>query len=270
MSNWNEPHAAKPDTPVRESVKVAAYQMPVGACYGRDALARVRERVRECEDAGVRLLCCPEAALGGLADYVDAPDDIAVPSDPRAIAATLRPLASKTVAVVVGFTERDDAGRYYNAAAVCVGDTIAGIYRKHHPAIRQSRYSEGTELPVFHVDGMPIGILICRDSTSAPLWERLAQRGAQLLCIPTNNAMPTDRGGRQLVQEVRKLDAHQAMRLGVSVVRADVVGATRGLASAGSSRITRSDGASVGANGSDDGELIVVELPVDAEHNLGS
>jgi predicted amidohydrolase len=250
-------------------MKVAAYQMPVRACYGTDALVRLRDRVQECEDAGVRLLCCPEGALGGLADYVDAPDDVAVPSDPEALAIQLRPLASRTVAVVVGFTERDEAGRYYNAAAVCVGGSVVGIYRKRHPAIRQSRYSAGTETPIFCVDGMRIGILICRDSTDSRLWATLVQRGAQLVCIPTNNAMPPDRVGRQLAQEVRALDAQQAMHFGVSVIRADVVGAAQGLVSAGVSTNTWPSGASVDASGAEEGELIVARVTADARTRLG-
>ncbi|MBX3278483.1 MAG: carbon-nitrogen hydrolase family protein [Acidobacteria bacterium] len=251
-------------------MKVAAYQMPVRYCYGADALERLRDRVQECEDAGVHLLCCPEGALGGLADYVDAPEDIALASDPKALAIRLRPLASRTVAVVVGFTERDEGGRYYNAAAVYAGGAVVGIYRKRHPAIRQSRYSAGAEAPVFTVNGMRIGILICRDSTDSRLAETLVQRGAHLLCIPTNNAMPPNRTGPQLVEEVRALDAHYAVHLVVSVIRADVVGEARGLASAGASMITWPNGASVRARGIGAGELIAGDLTADSKRDNGT
>src|SRR4051812_32946353 len=111
-------------------MRVAAYQMPVDACYGTDAIVHLSARVRECERAGVRLLCCPEGSLGGLADYVDAPDDIAIPADPNVIATQLRPLASLSVTVIVGFTERDASGHYYNAAAVYSRGAIVGVYRK--------------------------------------------------------------------------------------------------------------------------------------------
>ena len=70
-------------------MRVAAYQMPVEACYGIDPVADLVPRVNECERAGVRILCCPEGALGGLADYVETP-------------ARLRPLARRNVTVVVG------------------------------------------------------------------------------------------------------------------------------------------------------------------------
>jgi 5-aminopentanamidase len=251
-------------------MRVAAYQMPVQSCYGAHALERLRECVQECEDAGVDLLCCPEGALGGLADYVEAPEDIAVPSDPKALEIRLRPLASRTVAVVVGFTERGEAGRYYNAAAVYASGVLVGVYRKCHPAIRQSRYSAGIEAPVFIVKGMRIGILICRDSTDSRLAATLVQRGAHLLCIPTNNAMPPGRTGPQLVEEVRALDAKHAMHLGVSIVRADVVGTARGLVSAGASMITWPSGVAVRTRGIEEGELIAGDLTADVHARLGT
>jgi len=241
-------------------MRVAAYQMPVKACYDNTAVEHLSARVRECEHAGVSLLCCPEAALGGLVDYVDEPADIAISGEPGVLAAKLRPLASRSVTVIVGFTECDDSGRYFNAAAVCSEGSLIGIYRKHHPAIRRSRYSPGADATVFRVNGATIGILICRDSLDTRLAATLAHRGAQMLCIPTNNAMPADRGGPQLVDEVRALDARHATTLRVPVIRADVVGETHGLVSAGASIITQRTSGQTCASGSEDGELIVAEL----------
>jgi predicted amidohydrolase len=254
------------------STTVGAYQMPVGACYSADAVEHLSARVRECERAGVSLLCCPEAALGGLADYVDAPDTIAVPADAASIAARLRPLTSRTVTVIVGFTERDDSGSYYNAAAVCSGGSVLGIYRKRNPAIRRSRYRAGSEAPVFCVNGDILGILICRDSTDAQLTARLVDQGAQMLCIPTNNAMPPDRSGTQLVDEVRRLDLRLATTLGVPVIRADVVGASGALVAAGTSMITQPSGVQLYAQGSEEGELVVAQLSLrgGTRHSVGT
>ena len=83
-------------------MRVAAYQMPVEACYGIDPVADLVPRVNERERAGVRILCCPEGALGGLADYVETPDEIAIPADADLLPARLRPLARRNVTVVVG------------------------------------------------------------------------------------------------------------------------------------------------------------------------
>jgi predicted amidohydrolase len=231
-------------------MKVAAYRMPVDACYSTTAIEAIRDAVRACELAQVALLCCPEAALGGLADYVDDPRTIALAVHGGGLARALAPLASATVTCVVGFTEVDEAGRLYNSAAVYEGGVVRGIYRKQHPAIRHSRYTAGTETPVFAVDGLRLGVLICRDSTDAALATALVADGAQLLVIPTSNAMPRDRGGPALVAEAHAIDQDYATTLGVPVVRADVVGEARGLWSAGASAITAAGGVRVGGVGS--------------------
>jgi predicted amidohydrolase len=242
-------------------VKVAAYQMPVNACYGNAAIHDLRERVRECEQAGVALLCCPEAALGGLADYVDTPAALALPVDPDLLAAKLAPLSSETVTVICGFTECDGFGQYYDAAAVCLAGKVLGVYRKRHVALRRSRYTPRFETPVFPVADRTLGIMICRDSVDADLAADLVHRGAHLLCIPTNNAMPIDRGGTKLIDDVRALDARLADTLGVPILRADVVGETRGLMSAGSSMITLPRGEQTRPSALADGELVMADLP---------
>jgi len=42
------------------------------------ALGLIRKRIDWCESAGVKILCCPEAILGGLADYAERPAEIAM------------------------------------------------------------------------------------------------------------------------------------------------------------------------------------------------
>lgn len=85
------------------SIRVAAYQAPLLPIGAPEGMGWVRERVRECEARGASILCCPEATLGGLADYAEDPLTIAVARD--RLAAVFAPLASETVAVIVGFTE---------------------------------------------------------------------------------------------------------------------------------------------------------------------
>ena len=59
-------------------MKVAAYQAPLLACGSMEALGPIREQIDRCESARVELLCCPEAVLGGLADYSTRPTTIAI------------------------------------------------------------------------------------------------------------------------------------------------------------------------------------------------
>jgi hypothetical protein len=59
-------------------MKVAAYQAPLLRGGSMEALHLIRDRVKWCEAEGVDILCCPEAVLGGLADDVACPADIAI------------------------------------------------------------------------------------------------------------------------------------------------------------------------------------------------
>jgi predicted amidohydrolase len=251
-------------------VNVAAYQMPAATCYGGPAIESLRAAVRKCEGRGVSLLCCPEGALGGLADYVEDPGNIALAVRHGTLMAALAPLASETVAVVVGFTEVDEKGRWFNAAAVYSRGEVRGIYRKRRPAIRCSRYTAGSQSPLFEVDDVILGILICYDSTDETLVTDLVFRGAQVLFIPTNNAMPVNRAGPELSKEARKNDLRDATELGVPVIRADVVGEASGLVSFGASAITAANGEQICAGGVGTGELIVseVELPDPAARTI--
>ena len=239
-------------------MKVAAYQMGVDTCYGGDPIASLRACVRACEAQNVSILCCPEGAIGGLADYVADPAAIAVPHD--SLTTVLAPIASTTVTTVVGVTEQGGANQWYNTAVVYSRGEVCGLYRKHHPAIRRSRYTAGNETPVFVVEGLTIGILICRDSTDRHLAAALVARGATVLFIPTNNAMPADRGGPALAAEARSIDRQHARALGIPIVRADVIGDWQGLRSEGASAITTPNGEQVCAGRVQAGELLVAEL----------
>jgi flavoprotein len=51
-------------------LRLAAWQMPIDATDSSVAIDALRHQVRRCEENGIAVLCCPEGAIGGLADYV--------------------------------------------------------------------------------------------------------------------------------------------------------------------------------------------------------
>ena len=219
-------------------MKVAAYQAPVLTLGSMDALYLIQDRIRWCESEGVSILCCPEAILGGLADFSENPARFAITttSGEGEITSLLAPLASETVTSIVGFTEL--AGeRLYNSVAVLYRGRVIGLYRKLHPAIRRSIYSAGASTPVFRVAGLTFGIVICYDSTFREPAAAMAAQGARLLFVPTNNALLAARANLGLVQEARATDIARAVENRVWVIRADVAGANGGLMSDGSSGI---------------------------------
>ncbi len=214
-------------------MKIAAYQAPLLPQGSMDALGLIRKQIDWCESAGVTILCCPEAILGGLADYANDPAGIAI--EGGRLAAVLAPLASDTVTTIVGFTEVDGGGRLFNSAAVFHQGSVLGVYRKLHPAINRSVYEAGDQMPVFHVGGLTFGILICNDSNFPEPWRTMASRGATALFVPTNNGLPEAKA--DVVGRTRTADIAGAIANGVSVVRADVAGRADGRVAYGSSGI---------------------------------
>jgi hypothetical protein len=75
-------------------MKVAAYQAPLLPSGSMDAIGLIREQVQRCESENISMVCCPEAVLGGLADYASDPAASAIPAD--RLGSVLAPLASAT------------------------------------------------------------------------------------------------------------------------------------------------------------------------------
>jgi predicted amidohydrolase len=223
-----------------------------------EALGLIRQRIDWCEAAGVEILCCPEAILGGLADYAPRPADFALHVERGQLSAALAPLASDTVTTILGFTEITDAGRLYNSAAVFHRGSVAGLYRKLHPAIHKSIYEAGDQIPVFQVGDLTFGIVICNDSNDPEPARIMASQGATALFIPTNNGLPPEKA--DVAGRARKADVALAIGNRVAVIRADVAGHAEGRVSYGSSEIIDSDGTVLQSAQRLSEDLIVAEL----------
>lgn len=223
-------------------MKVAAYQAPLLATNSKEVLGLIREQVDRCESEGIEILCCPEGVLGGLADYSKRPADIAIDVESGQLRSLLAPIASDSVATILGFTEIDKSGRLYNSAALYHKGAVTGIYRKLYPAINKSIYEAGDKMPVFTVGGLTFGIIICNDSNYYEPARIMAAQGATALFVPTNTALPPTKGGPELVAEARNCDIARAIENSVWVIRADVAGRCESLVAYGSSGIVDADG----------------------------
>jgi 5-aminopentanamidase len=225
-----------------ELMKVAAYQAPLLPLGSMQAPDLVQARVRECEAEGISVLCCPEAILGGLADYSANPAQLALRSDNGELASVLAPLASDSVTSIVGFTELACDGVFYNAAAIFQRGKVVGLYRKIHPAIRQSVYAAGSQTPVFRAGELTFGVVICNDSNYPELARLMTAQGATALFVPTNNSLPNERACPKLNAAARNADITLAVENRIWVIRADVAGRDERLACYGASEIVNPGG----------------------------
>lgn len=232
-----------------------------------EAVELIRKRVEQCEAEGVEILGCPEAVLGGLADYAACPSDFALEVESGQLSDVLAPLASDTVTTILGFTETS-GGQLYNSAAVFHRGAVVGLYRKLHPAIRKSIYRAGDRIPVFSVGGLTFGILICNDSNFPEPARIMASQGATVLFVPTNNGLPPERA--DVVEDARNADIARARENNAWVIRADVAGRTAGLVSFGSSCVVDPDGTVLQSARRLTEELLVADLdPASRERRFG-
>lgn len=241
-------------------MKVAAYQAPLLPGGSRQAVDLIRRQVNWCESHGVAILCCPEAILGGLADNAADPREFAIDAHGDQLVRSLAPLASDTVTTIVGFTEVTGTGRLYNTAAVFHRGSVIGLYRKLYPAINRSIYAAGDRMPVFQIDGLTFGIIICNDSNYPEPARVMAEQGATALFIPTNNGLPPEKA--DVAAHARKVDIALAIEHGVFVIRADVAGRADGMVSHGSSGIVDSRGRVLQSTQPLTEELLVADLEV--------
>ncbi len=122
--------------------------------------------LKEAEATDAHVACFPELGAAGYP-----PEDLVLKRGfvhaNRSAVDRFAALVGETVAVV-GFVE-DDGDVLHNAAAVCAHGEVVGVYRKQHlpnyAVFDEQRYFEpGTELPLFEIAGLPVGVSICEDA----------------------------------------------------------------------------------------------------------
>lgn len=168
----------------------------------------------------------------------------------------------KGVAIISPFFE-EDAGRYYNSAAVIDRDGgIAGVYRKVHiPQIplweERSYFSPGDKgFPVFDLGVAKVGVQICWDNFFPEGTRILALGGAEIVFAPTAAAFATQ-------QRWLKVIAGNAIANGIFIVRVNRVGSEPKLDFYGMSFCISPEGELDGEpTGLQEG-ILIVEVPLD-------
>ena len=94
---------------------------------------------------------------------------------------------AKNIYIVSGINEREE-DRLYNSAILVGPGGILGKYRKMHLFMNEKDiFQKGDAgLPVFDLGGFKIGIMICFDYLFPEPWRIMAQKGADLICHPSN------------------------------------------------------------------------------------
>src|SRR5437868_740365 len=146
-------------------LRVAAAQINtvVGDLAGN--VERILTAIKAAEDAGADLVALPELAITGYP-----PEDLLLrPAFVAEAQRALEKVATRTgqTVAIVGFplAERD----LYNAAAVCAGGAVRGLYRKwllpNYGVFDEARYFTRSDDPgcLFVVGGVRVAVSICED-----------------------------------------------------------------------------------------------------------
>lgn len=105
-------------------------------------------------------------------------------------------LAKKLGCHIIGTCFEQHKQHYHNSAfLVSPLGVLHGTYAKVHiPRINSLSIDEkrffdpGSELPLFSVAGIPIGILICYDRSFPEAWRTLALKGAKVIFVPSSSS----------------------------------------------------------------------------------
>jgi predicted amidohydrolase len=241
-------------------MKVAAYQAPFLPFGSFDGVALVAEQVRACAALGIDLLCCPEGIVGGHALESDGQDPNDVALSRAELATIVDPWLGVGVTTVAGFTERDEHGRLFSAAAIVGPDGLTGVYRKVYPGYR-TVIAAGTDLSTSEVGDATVGVMICNDVWYVEPARILAARGAAIIVVPTNSGHVRDPdAARSLRARGRSLPIARAVDASATVVVADVAGRQGDRWALGTSVVVDPDGAVLAAAEPDDATLLVTEV----------
>ncbi|MGH9099123.1 MAG: NAD+ synthase, partial [Acidimicrobiales bacterium] len=156
--------------------------------------------------------------------------------------------------------------RLANAAAVCAGGRVGGVYRKrllpNYSVFDEQRwFTPGDDPPtLYHLGGALVGVSICEDmwADCGPV-AGLGAAGAQL--VVNINASPYSRGRRaeRLAMLRRRTD-----ETGAAIVYVNLVGGQDELVFDGASLVVAADGALLAGGRQFEEDFLVVDVPLHA------
>jgi predicted amidohydrolase len=222
-----------------------------------DVKANLQQIERALEGVEVDLIVLPELANSGY--LFTSAEEVATLAEPIPGPTTefLQKLARRRGChFVLGLPER--AGDLFYNSAVLVGPKgVIGIYRKAHLFYEEKLFFQPGDLgfPIFDVQGVKLGLLICFDHLFPEAARSLALKGAQIICHPSNLVLPTY---GQLTTRVRSIENH------VFWVLANRCGTedrgTKKLTYTGCSQVTASDGSILSEATAEEETLKIVEI----------
>ncbi len=159
---------------------------------------------------------------------------------------------NKNCFTVAGINEKDGK-KLYNSAVLLGPKGYIGKYRKLHLFFKEKDLFEpgNLGLPVFNLNRVKLGILICFDWRFPEAWRILALKGAQIIAHPSNLIVPK--------LSFRALPGHAILNR-IYIITSDRIGVERKLKFAGRSMIVDPDGNVLAQASADREELRMADI----------
>ncbi|WP_037789443.1 nitrilase-related carbon-nitrogen hydrolase, partial [Streptomyces sp. Mg1] len=176
---------------VGEGLRVALYQGqgPVGS---REAVQQNMDRLAEVTALAAAYDCqvvvFPEKYTTGYAIDPGQCRELAEHREGPSIDRARLAAKENSLAVVLPYPERDGSDFYDSISVIAADGQVAANYRKTHlyGAAERRNYSFGQDLPpLVTINGITVGVLNCYECEFPPLYQYLAERGAQIVLGPT-------------------------------------------------------------------------------------
>ena len=235
-------------------MKILCYQ---GTPSPRDInknLAVVESTAKAAVVLGVDVVVFPELFVTGynIGEQIKV---LAQPLDGELCSTLQRIAKQQSVAIVIGFPERDGEQVFNCAIAINKHGKIVGHHRKVFLFGDQEKmlFVAGDQFSAFELDGYRCGLSICYDIEFPESTREMARQGAEVIFNPTANMYPHTAVPKTLARA-------RALENGVTVVYANLCGKEADLHYTGLSAIISPEGVDL-ARAGDQPAILVSELP---------
>lgn len=167
----------------------------------------------------------------------------------------------KNLYLVGGINEKTD-GKLYNSSVLIGPQGYLGTYRKAHLFKNEKLYFVPGDLgfPVFNLNDIKVGMLICFDWSFPEAWRTLALNGVDIICHPSNFVLTG------LAQST--LPVHALLNR-IFIVTANRIGTERDLTFSGRSLICSPGGEVLAESPADKEDVVTIDIdPLQARNKM--
>jgi predicted amidohydrolase len=182
-------------------------------------LARFEEGLKRADAEGAKIVSFPECFFTGYPDTEALARQGAFAADSPQMERILRVTARYAAVAIAGFNEVRGLD-LYNTVVVAHHGMQLGLYSKC--AAYQKFHKQGRDFPVWELDGLKFGVLICADGGYIEPARILALKGARVIFAPHFNYI-SERGLIAHFMKVRGDHAARALENSVYFVRGNNV-----------------------------------------------